>query len=329
MYRLVTIALGGVLLAALALSVLGPVQQDPVAVAVSAAVAVGVSVLAGRACGALWRTRVHTESAVITGLILALLFWPETTPAGLGVVALAAALAALSKFVVAVRARHVLNPAAAGALAAGLLAPLFGGFGATWWVATPALLPVVAVAALAVVAAHPSVRARGHLPRRRARRAPASARRRRSRAARRPPDGPAVVPARLRGRVHAHRAAHPAAAPVAAAVRGCPGRRADGRTVQPRRPVRLTRARARRRQRPGLHRGSAPRRPPAGARPADGHAGHPRGRVRVRRRGAVPARAVDRAPRPAHRAPTRAGRAACSRWPPRPTTPTGSPSRSG
>ena len=139
------------LLVALALSVLGPVQQDPVAVAVSAAVAVGVSVLAGRACGALWRTRVHTESAVITGLILALLFWPETTPAGLGVVALAAALAALSKFVVAVRARHVLNPAAAGALAAGLLAPVFGGFGATWWVATPALLPVVAVAALVVV----------------------------------------------------------------------------------------------------------------------------------------------------------------------------------
>lgn len=151
MYRLVTIALGSVLLAALVLSVLGPVQQDPVALVVGTAVAVGVSVLAGRACGALWRTRVHTESAVITGLILALLFWPETTPTGLGVVALAAVLAALSKFVVAVRARHVLNPAAAGALAAGLLAPLVGGFGATWWVATPALLPVVVLAALAVV----------------------------------------------------------------------------------------------------------------------------------------------------------------------------------
>ncbi|GEK19614.1 FAD-dependent oxidoreductase [Cellulomonas xylanilytica] len=151
MYRLVTIALGGILLVALVLSVLGPVQQDPVALVVSTAVAVVVSVLAGRACGALWRTRVHTESAVITGLILALLFWPETTPTGLGIVALAAVLAALSKFVVAVRARHVLNPAAAGALAAGLLAPLFGGFGAVWWVATPALLPVVALAALAVV----------------------------------------------------------------------------------------------------------------------------------------------------------------------------------
>lgn len=151
MYRLVTIALGVVLVAALVLSILGPVQQDPVALAVSTAVAVGVSVLASRACGALWRARVHTESAIITGLILALLFWPEVTPAGLGVVALAAALAALSKFVIAVRSRHMLNPAAAGALVAGLLAPLFGGFGAMWWVATPALLPVVALAALAVV----------------------------------------------------------------------------------------------------------------------------------------------------------------------------------
>ena len=91
------------------------------------------------------------------------------------------------------------------------------------------------------------------LPRGGARRAPAAARRRRRRTARRAPDGPAVVPAGLRGRVHAHRAAHPAAAPVAAAGRGRAGRRPHGRTVQPRRPVRVARARARRRQRPRLH----------------------------------------------------------------------------
>jgi len=151
MYRLVTVALGVVLAAALLLSALGLVQQDPVAVAATAAVAVGVSVLASRVCGVLWRTRVHTESSVITGLILALLFWPELTAGSLAVVALAALLAALSKFVVAVRSRHVLNPAAAGALAAGLLAAPFGGFPAAWWVATPALLPVVALAALVVV----------------------------------------------------------------------------------------------------------------------------------------------------------------------------------
>ena len=141
----------------------------------STAVAVGTSVLAGRACGALWRTRVHTESAVITGLILALLFWPELTPWGLGVVALAAVLAALSKFVVAVRSRHVLNPAAAGALVAGLVATLFGGFPAAWWVATPALLPVVALAALAVVLRTRRARPRGDVPRRRPGRAPAPA----------------------------------------------------------------------------------------------------------------------------------------------------------
>jgi ferredoxin-NADP reductase len=151
MYRLVTLALGAILLAALGLSVLGPVQQDPWAVAVTAVVAVGVSVLASRACGALWRTRVHTESAVITGLILALLFWPQLTVGGVAVVAGAAALASLSKFVVAVRSRHVLNPAAAGALVAGLVAVPFGGFPAAWWMATPALLPVVALAGLVVV----------------------------------------------------------------------------------------------------------------------------------------------------------------------------------
>ena len=151
MYRLVTLALTAIVLSAVVLAVLGPVQQDPLAIAVVAAVTVATSVVASRACGALWRTRVHTESAVITGLILALLFWPQLTVGSLAVAAGAALLASVSKFVVAVRSRHVLNPAAAGALVSGLVAVPFGGFPAAWWVATPALLPVVALAALVVV----------------------------------------------------------------------------------------------------------------------------------------------------------------------------------
>ena len=103
-----------------------------------------------------------------------------------------------------------------------------------WWVATPALLPVVALAALAVVRAHAPVRARGHVPRRVALvvllprlvasgAAPLDAL----------ADGAAVLPAGLRGRVHAHRAAHAASAAVAAAVRGGAGRALHGRPVQP------------------------------------------------------------------------------------------------
>ncbi|GCD18455.1 hypothetical protein CTKZ_00170 [Cellulomonas algicola] len=150
-YRTVSAALGVVLAAALVLSLSGSVHVEPVALAVSVVVAVAVTLLVSLACGALWRVPVHRESSVITGLLLALLLRPSTAPLDLAVLAAAAAAAGASKFVLAVRSRHVLNPAAAGALAVGLVGVPFGAVPATWWVATPALLPVVAVAALAVV----------------------------------------------------------------------------------------------------------------------------------------------------------------------------------
>ncbi|WP_028048689.1 hypothetical protein [Cellulomonas sp. URHD0024] len=151
MYRVTTWALGAILLSAIVLALVGSVHQDPLAIFLGAVVAVAVTALTSRLCGALWRTRVHVESSVITGLILALLFWPQLNVASFLTIAAAAVVAGLSKFLIAVRARHLLNPAAAGAFLGGLVAVPFGGFPAAWWVATPALLPVVALAGLAVV----------------------------------------------------------------------------------------------------------------------------------------------------------------------------------
>lgn len=151
MYRVMTWSLGAVLLSAILLSLFGSLQQDPLAIFLFALVAVGVTLLTSLLCGRLWRTQVHVESSVITGLILALLFWPRLDLTSFGTLAAAAAVAGVSKFVIAVRSRHVLNPAATGALVAGLAAQLWGGFPAAWWVATPTLLPLVAMAGLVVV----------------------------------------------------------------------------------------------------------------------------------------------------------------------------------
>jgi len=151
MYRTVSFALGAVVALAAVLGAMDVVHVDLVALLVSVVLAVGVVVLVSRACGALWHVRVHTESSVITGLILVLLFRPGLDAASLGALAGAAAVAAASKFVIAVRARHVVNPAAAGALVVGLLSSRLEVLPAIWWVATPALLPVVAVAGLVVV----------------------------------------------------------------------------------------------------------------------------------------------------------------------------------
>ncbi|GIG19853.1 hypothetical protein Cch01nite_05770 [Cellulomonas chitinilytica] len=151
MYRTVSLALGAVVAVAGVLGASDVMHVDLVALLVSVVVSVGVVVVVSRVCGSVWRVRVHTESSVITGLILVLLFRPGLDTASLGALAGAAAVAAASKFVVAVRARHVVNPAAAGAFVVGLLSGPLGVLPALWWVATPALLPVVALAGLVVV----------------------------------------------------------------------------------------------------------------------------------------------------------------------------------
>lgn len=151
-YRLVSVGLLAVLTAAFVLALTGAVGVDPWALPVGALVATastwGASVAGARLVGRV----AHVESSVVTGLILTLLLWPSTDPAALVTLAGAGAVAGLSKYVLAVRGRHVLNPAAVGAFVAGLVAwPLLGVPGAAWWVATPALLPVVACVGLAIV----------------------------------------------------------------------------------------------------------------------------------------------------------------------------------
>lgn len=152
MYRLVTLALVPTVLASFVGALTGAVGVDPWGVLASTAVAVGATAVVSAAGGRLVRRPAHLESSVITGLILALLFQPSLEPSALATVAGAGAVAGASKYLVAVRGRHVVNPAAFGALVAGVVGwPLLGTFGAFWWVATPFLLPVVAVVGLAVV----------------------------------------------------------------------------------------------------------------------------------------------------------------------------------
>lgn len=156
MYRLVTILL--LLLAAVmvVLTATGTFT-DPFTVRgelVSLVVLVVASVVSSRLLGLLWRVRPHTESAVITALLLWFLFWPTTRAVDLAWLAATALLANLSKYVVAWRGRHLLNPAAAGAVLVVVVQDLVGRetpINATWWIAAEKLLPFVAVAALLVL----------------------------------------------------------------------------------------------------------------------------------------------------------------------------------
>jgi ferredoxin-NADP reductase len=148
MYRLLTLGLSALAVVALVLSATGALFVEPGALLVSAAVAVAASVASAWLLALAFRTRAHTESAVITGLILLFLFWPTLEARYLGTLALAALVANLAKYVLAWRGRHVLNPAAAGAFVVGLT----GWDATTWWVADRWLLvPVLLLTTLIVV----------------------------------------------------------------------------------------------------------------------------------------------------------------------------------
>lgn len=156
MYRLVFFALAALAAIALALSAFGVIfSPTPVEIIVSFAVLAvvisAVDAVAQRLLHLPWRV----ESSLVTALILLFVMRPGLEPAALFGLVLAGALASLSKYVIAWRGRHLMNPAAFGAAVVTLLGS-FGAFewlgtAASWWVGTPVLAIPVAVFGLVVL----------------------------------------------------------------------------------------------------------------------------------------------------------------------------------
>ena len=152
MYRLVLWVLAVLAGYSLLLNVLGWLTFGLPEMLVHLALCLGLTYASNRALAALFHVRPHTESSLITGLLLYFLFWPSQLTQGLQVaelagVALACVLASASKYALAWRGRHIFNPAAAGAFLAGLTGLNI----ATWWAATPAMLWLVLPGALLVL----------------------------------------------------------------------------------------------------------------------------------------------------------------------------------
>lgn len=83
----------------------------------------------------------NPESWQITALIIFFLIFPQSDSKGYWYVAIIAAIAMASKYLLAIRGRHIFNPAAVAVAIGGLL----GILGATWWIGTLYLLPVVVI----------------------------------------------------------------------------------------------------------------------------------------------------------------------------------------
>jgi ferredoxin-NADP reductase len=152
MYRLVLLSLTALAAIAVVLSLLGMVGPAPLDLVISAVVLAVVCVLVDVTAQTVLRRPRRVESSLITAAILLFVLFPTSQPAGLGGIAIAGAVASLSKYLLAWRGRHIFNPAAVGAAALtliGIVAPVLGA--SAWWVGTPALAGPVLVLALGVL----------------------------------------------------------------------------------------------------------------------------------------------------------------------------------
>jgi len=147
MYKLVVISLVVTELGAIVFALTGVLGLDALALVVSSVVAVAVSVGATAVVARLVRATPHLESSIVTGLLVFFVLEPSTEPLPLLGIALASAIASVSKFVIAVRGRHILNPTALGAFVIGLTGLAFP----LWWAGTPPLLPFVVIGGFLVL----------------------------------------------------------------------------------------------------------------------------------------------------------------------------------
>lgn len=152
MYRLALLCLAGLAVVALATSLFGLIAPTPLELVASAAVLAAVCILVDAGAQAVVRRPWRVESSLITAAILLFVLRPTLDPAALAGLALGAAVASLSKYVLAWRGRHIFNPAATGATVLTLVSIAVPALGASsWWVGTPVLAAPVVVFGLALL----------------------------------------------------------------------------------------------------------------------------------------------------------------------------------
>lgn len=144
LYRLTAILLLIVVAYSFVAAFIGWLDFDPLAMLVTLLILVSVTTLLSWVFGNTLVGSVNPESPMITGMILFLILRPTLDGEELIWIGAAAVLAAISKFLIVWRARHIFNPVA---ISVSILT-LFNLYPAAWWVANPYMLPVVAVVGL-------------------------------------------------------------------------------------------------------------------------------------------------------------------------------------
>lgn len=106
-----------------------------------------VCYLTNRLFSRIFEAPTNVESVYITALILACIVAPFTTFADLGVLFWASVLAIASKYILAVKKKHIFNPAAIAVL----ILYFAIGHGANWWIGNAFMTPFIIVGGLLVL----------------------------------------------------------------------------------------------------------------------------------------------------------------------------------
>lgn len=147
MYRLLLYYLGGLLAAAVVASGFGALPFAPVTLVITSSVLLLACWVINKIFGIAFDVPVNRESALITGLILALIITPKLGQYDILFLLAAAGLAMASKYILTVNNMNIFNPAAL-AVALAALGPRQT---ASWWIGTAVMLPAVIIGGLLMV----------------------------------------------------------------------------------------------------------------------------------------------------------------------------------
>ncbi|HVZ58791.1 MAG TPA: oxidoreductase, partial [Patescibacteria group bacterium] len=147
MYRLVLYYLIVLLGVAFLLSLFGILTYSPLGILFNAVFLTVVCYIANKTFAYVFEVPANIESVYITALILACIISPFRTIHDLPMLGFAGMLAIASKYILALRKKHIFNPVAIGVA---LTAIGFGGL-ASWWVGNAWLTPFIVIGGLLVV----------------------------------------------------------------------------------------------------------------------------------------------------------------------------------
>ncbi len=147
MYRLLVYGLSLILACGTVLNLAGRLPISALSILLTSFVIITVGIIADRCLPVLWGTTSNKDSSLITCLILCFILPPSSHVHDLALLGLGALIAITSKYILTYHYKHIFNPAALAALILGLTSLL----PATWWVGSPAMLPITLVFGLLVL----------------------------------------------------------------------------------------------------------------------------------------------------------------------------------